>query len=176
MDRQAQNDSRILTINSGSSSIKFALFQDAAMLCLALEGSIQRIGLKDATFAFRDTLHDQHGTRSIDAMSFRSAVAFVIPWLACDRQQGISSFAAALGGLDTLVFAGGIGENASVIRSRICDELRFLKLEIDENSKSANADLISTTSSGVKVRVIRTNEQLMIARHVHDLIGTKCVV
>jgi acetate kinase len=74
------------------------------------------------------------------------------------------SFAAALGGLDTLVFAGGIGENASLIRERICDGLGFLGIELNQNRNTTNAPLISTDGGRVKVRVIRTDEELMIAR------------
>lgn len=76
------------------------------------------------------------------------------------------SFAAALGGLDTLVFAGGIGENASLVRWRICDQLGFLGIELDENRNAHSAGLISTDDSQVAVRIIRTDEELMIAKSV----------
>jgi acetate kinase len=79
-------------------------------------------------------------------------------------KKWIGSFAAALGGLDTLVFAGGIGENASLIRERICDGLGFLGIELNQNRNTTNAPLISTDGGRVKVRVIRTDEELMIAR------------
>ena len=78
----------------------------------------------------------------------------------------IGSFAAALGGLDTLVFAGGIGENVPTVRSRICDEMKFLGIDIDEAQNVANADVISTPTSQVSVRVIHTDEELMIANLV----------
>ncbi len=81
-------------------------------------------------------------------------------------RKWIGSFAAALGGLDTLVFAAGIGENAPLIRQRICDELGFLGIEIDRRRNRKNAELISPDSGQVKVRVIRTDEELMIARSV----------
>jgi acetate kinase len=79
-------------------------------------------------------------------------------------RKWIGAFAAALGGLDTLVFAGGIGENAAPVRERICDGLGFLGLELDELRNAENAPLISTDSGRVTVRVIRTDEELMIAR------------
>jgi len=79
-------------------------------------------------------------------------------------KKWIGSFAAALGGLDTLVFAGGIGENAALIRQRICDGLGFLGIELDQERNAKNAPLISPDAGGVKVRVIRTDEELMIAR------------
>jgi acetate kinase len=81
-------------------------------------------------------------------------------------KKWVGSFAAALGGLDTVVFAGGIGENAPLIRSRICDGLDFLGIELNQQGNAKNAPLISQDAGRVKVRVIRTDEELMIARSV----------
>ena len=81
-------------------------------------------------------------------------------------RKWIGSFAAALGGLDTLVFAAGIGENAPLIRKRICHELRFLGIELNQKRNAKNAPLISPDAGRVKVRVIRTDEEVMIARSV----------
>ncbi len=81
-------------------------------------------------------------------------------------RKWIGSFAAALGALDTLVFAAGIGENAPNIRKRICHELAFLGIELDSKRNAKNAPLISTDAGRVKVRVIHTDEELMIARSV----------
>ena len=78
----------------------------------------------------------------------------------------IGSFAAVLGGLDQLVFAGGIGEHASVVRARICSGLDFLGIEVDHQRNAENATLISSDVSRVKVRVIHTDEEIMIARTV----------
>ena len=75
----------------------------------------------------------------------------------------VGSMAAALGGLDTLVFAGGIGENAPAVRARICEGLEFLGIELDEGKNAANDGLISTGPGEVSVRVIRTDEESMIA-------------
>jgi acetate kinase len=69
-----------------------------------------------------------------------------------------------LGGLDTLVFAGGIGEGAPLIRERICDELGFLGIEIDQERNAKNEPLISPDAGRVRVQVIHTDEELMIAR------------
>jgi acetate kinase len=85
-------------------------------------------------------------------------------------KKWIGSFAAALGGLDTLVFAAGIGENAPLIRERICGGLGFLGLKLDPKRNAKNAPLISSDASRVKVRVIRTDEELMIARSVTRLL------
>ena len=88
-------------------------------------------------------------------------------------KKWIGAFAAALGGLDMLVFAGGIGENASTVRSRICDGLAFLGIDLDQTSNAQNALLISTDASRVKVRVIHTDEELMIAGSVMHVLATQ---
>ncbi len=86
-------------------------------------------------------------------------------------KKWIGAFAAALGGLDTLVFAGGIGENSAVVRSRVCDGLDFLGVEIDDPRNKAHAPLISTGASRAMVRIIRTDEQWMIAKSVCRILG-----
>ena len=78
-------------------------------------------------------------------------------------KKWIGSFAAALGGVDTLVFAGGIGENAAPVRERICAGLDFLGIDIDEAANSRHAPRISTETGSVTVRVIRTDEESVIA-------------
>jgi acetate kinase len=86
-------------------------------------------------------------------------------------KKWIGSFAAALGGLDTLVFAAGIGENAPAIRRRICAGLGFLGIALDGQRNARNAALISSHRARVKVRIIRTDEELMIARSVTRVLG-----
>jgi acetate kinase len=81
-------------------------------------------------------------------------------------KKWIGSFAAALGGLDTLVFSGGIGENATSVRARICDGLKFLGIELNETRNASSAPIISMDAKPVTVRVIRTDEEVMIARSV----------
>jgi acetate kinase len=78
-------------------------------------------------------------------------------------RKWIGALAAGLGGLDTLVFAGGIGENSAVIRSRICEGLGFLGIELDAAGNQAHAPVISQAGSRVTVRVIRTDEEIQIA-------------
>jgi acetate kinase len=85
----------------------------------------------------------------------------------------LGAFAAILGGLDTLVFTGGIGENAPAIRWRICEDMGFLGIHIDPNRNEMNASIISDKNSPVTVRVMKTNEELMIARHTYKLVETK---
>jgi acetate kinase len=86
-------------------------------------------------------------------------------------RKWIGSFAAALGGVDTIVFAAGIGENMPIIRARICKELGFLGVKIDANRNKKSAAMISKNASKVNVRVIRTDEELMIARSVVRLLN-----
>jgi acetate kinase len=91
-------------------------------------------------------------------------------------RKWIGSFAAALGGLDTLIFAGGIGENAPLIRTRICEELGFLGIKLNQKRNAKNALLISPNTGRVKVRVIRTDEELMIARSVCHILGASQIL
>ena len=88
-------------------------------------------------------------------------------------KKWVGSFAASLGGVDTLVFAGGIGENAPLIRARICDGLGFLGIEVQRKRNAKNAPLISPHAGRVKVRIIRTDEELMIARSVCRALSLK---
>lgn len=105
--------------------------------------------------------------RDLLAREARDARAQEAVALFCyQAKKWIGSFAAALGGLDTLVFTAGIGENAPVIRKRICDGLGFLGIELDPKRNAKNAPLISRDTGRVKVRVLRTDEELMIARSV----------
>ena len=85
-------------------------------------------------------------------------------------KKWIGAFTAVLGGLDTVVFAGGIGEHNASIRARICAGLGFLGLELDDSRNAAHAPVISSTASRVSVRVMRTNEELVIARAVSRLL------
>lgn len=80
------------------------------------------------------------------------------------------ALAAALGGLNTLVFTGGIGEHSPEIRKRICTGLEFLGITVDEEKNSANMPVVSQEKEPVVVRVIKTNEELMIARHTYNLL------
>ncbi len=84
----------------------------------------------------------------------------------------VGAYAAVLGGLETLVFSGGIGEHAPEVRARICDGLAFLGIALDNERNAANATVISTDASRVTVRVIPTDEDKMIAQTVCRLIDT----
>ena len=86
-------------------------------------------------------------------------------------KKWIGAFAAALGGLETLIFAGGIGENAPAVRTRICDGLGFLGIRLDEKRNAANEGVISAPAGAVTVRVMHTDEELMIAETVCRVLG-----
>jgi acetate kinase len=115
------------------------------------------LGVSETSSDMRDLLdHEKGDVRAAEAVA-----------LFCyQAKKWIGSFAAVLGGLDTLVFAGGIGENAAFVRSRICEGLNFLGIELDESRNAQAAPAISVTGGRVTVRVIRTDEELMIARSV----------
>lgn len=120
------------------------------------------LGVSEVSSDIRDLLAcEQEDVRAAEAIA-----------LFCYQvKKWIGSFAAALGGVDTLVFAGGIGENAPIVRQRICSGLEFLGIEFDAERNRDNAALISTDTSDTVVRVIRTDEELMIARSVSRLLG-----
>jgi acetate kinase len=88
-------------------------------------------------------------------------------------QKFVGALAAVLGGLDTLVFTGGIGEHAAPIRAGICRGLEFLGIRLDAERNAAGAAVLSPDKSPVTVRVMKTDEELMIARHTHDYIGRR---
>jgi acetate kinase len=113
------------------------------------------LGVSETSSDMRDLLdHETQDVRAAEAVA-----------LFCyQAKKWIGAFAAALGGLDTLVFAGGIGENAPVVRARICEQLDFLGVEINEARNAENTAVISADNARVTVRVIRTDEELMIAR------------
>jgi len=85
----------------------------------------------------------------------------------------LGALAAVIGGVDTLVFTAGIGENAPAIRQRICQKLSFLGIQVDRTRNNANAAIISPSEAAVTVRVMKTNEDLMMARHTYTLIHKK---
>lgn len=113
------------------------------------------LGVSETTSDMRDLLvKEAEDVRAAEAVS-----------LFCyQTKKWIGSFAAALGGVDTLVFSAGIGENCPAVRARICEGLGFLGVDLDESLNANKAGIISKSTSRVIVRVIRTNEELMIAR------------
>ena len=86
-------------------------------------------------------------------------------------KKWIGAYAAALGGIDTLVFSGGIGEQAPVIRTRMCEGLEFLGVRLDQTANRTGEAVISSPDSRVTVRVMRTDEEIQIAQSVCRFLG-----
>ena len=107
-----------------------------------------------------------------------AAAAEAVDLFCYQARKYLGGLVTALGGLDLLVFTGGIGEHAAPVRERICANLEFLGLQLDPQRNNAHDPVVSTAESRVVVRVMQTNEDLMIARHtarVLDEIGEKHV-
>jgi acetate kinase len=127
-----------------------------------------------------DLLYKRSGMLGLSGVSsdFRELLASDNPRarfavdLFCNRvARHIASLAAALGGLDGIVFTAGVGENAAPVRSAICQACAWLGLELDEAANRGHKDRISTSKSRVAAFVIKTDENLMIARHARALVG-----
>ena len=119
------------------------------------------LGVSETSSDMRDLLdHEMEDIRAAEAVAV----------FCYQAKKWIGAYAAALGGLDTLVFAGGIGESAPLIREGICDGLGFFGIELDEKRNVANDAVISAETGDVTVRVIRTDEELMIAKSVARLL------
>ncbi len=118
-----------------------------------------------------ETSSDMRELLDREAQDVRAAEAVAL--FCYQVKKWIGAFAAALGGLDTLVFAGGSGEQAPPVRARICDGLGFLGIELEESRNAANEGVISTTDSRAAVRVIRTDEERMIAEAVCRVLGLR---
>ncbi len=115
------------------------------------------LGISETSSDMRDLLNRE--TQDVRAAEAVALFCYQV-------KKWIGAFAAALGGLDQLVFAGGIGENALTVRARICEGLGFLGIELEETRNEGNEGVISPAGSRVAVRVIHTDEAQMIARSV----------
>ena len=120
------------------------------------------LGLSETSSDIRDLL-------ACEDSDVRAAEAVAL--FCYQAKKWIGSFAAALGGLDSLVFSGGIGEHAPVIRARICEGLQFLGMTIDETRNGAGDAVISTEGSRVTVRVMHTDEEREIAQSVFHVLA-----
>lgn len=120
------------------------------------------LGLSEISPDLRDLLAQE----SRDARAAEAVALFCY-----QGKKWIGAYAAALGGVEQLVFSGGIGEHAAVVRARMCEGLEFLGIRLDEGRNQANADVISSPASRVTVRVIRTDEESHIAQSVCRLLA-----
>ena len=106
----------------------------------------------------------------LDREAVDAAAATAVELFCYQARKFLGALAAVLGGLDTLVFTAGIGENSAPVRQRICAGLDFIGIELDPRANEANAPVISSDGSRVVVRVMKTDEDLMIARHTRSLV------
>lgn len=119
------------------------------------------VGVSETSGDVRDLLaREASDQRAADALALFSY----------EIKKRIGAYTAILGGLDTLIFAGGIGENAAEVRARACAGLELLGIRLDAEKNAQNAAVISADDSRVTVRVIRTNEELMVAQATHRVI------
>ncbi len=131
----------------------------------------QMVNHQSGLLGVSETSSDLRDLLAAEAVDVRAAEAVAL--FCYQVKQWIGAFSAALGGLDLLVFSGGIGENAAPIRARICAGLCFLGIELDESRNTNAAGLICTDVSRVAVRVIKTDEELMIARSVQRALAIR---
>ena len=129
----------------------------------------EMVSFQSGLLGLSETSSDMRDLLECEARDVRAAEAIAV--FCYQVKKWIGSFAAALGGLDTLVFAGGIGENCPSVRARICAGLGFLGVGLHEAHNAANAGVISEDTGKVAVRVIRTDEELMIAGTVCRVLG-----
>ena len=127
------------------------------------------INLKSGMLGISETSSDMHDLLALEKDDVRAVEAIAL--FCYQAKKWIGSFSAALGGLDTLVFAGGIGENSPEIRTRICKGLEFLGIELNTKQNEANAPVISTKNGKATIRVIHTDEEWMIAKTVNEIIN-----
>ena len=123
------------------------------------------LGLSETSSDMRDLL-------SRESVDIRAAEA--VAFFCYQTRKWICALAGALEGLDTLIFAGGIGENASEIRARICAGLSFLGIHLDSDRNEASNPVISRDGGPVTVRVMRTDEESIIAKSVCRVLGINC--
>jgi acetate kinase len=129
----------------------------------------EMVNFQSGLLGVSETSSDMRDLLDRETQDVRAAEAVAL--FCYQVKKWIGAFAAALGGLDTLIFAGGIGENAPTVRARICGGLEFFGIELEENLNMANAGVISSEISRVPVRVIRTDEEWMIAKTVCRVLG-----
>jgi acetate kinase len=127
------------------------------------------VNFESGLLGLSETSSDMHVLLKQETEDVRAAEA--VDLFCYQVKKWIGAFAAALGGLDTLIFSGGIGEHAPSIRSRICSEMEFLGIELEENKNISNEAVISKQASRVIVRVVHTDEEWMIANSVCLVLG-----
>jgi acetate kinase len=119
------------------------------------------LGVSGSSSDMRDLLGQTGSAAATDAIELYCYIA----------RKHFGALASALGGVDTIVFTGGIGEHAAPIRDRICGGLEHLGVRLDPRRNAAGEAVISRSESRVTVRVMATDEDVVIARHVRRLLA-----
>ncbi len=140
---------------------------------LTISQFYEMVNRKSGLLGVSETSSDMRDLLTAEAHDARAAEAVAL--FCYQAKKWIGAFAAALGGLDTLVFAGGIGENAPQVRARICEGLGFLGLVLDDLRNMETTGVVSSYTSRVTVRVIHTDEELMLARSLDRLLKSTAV-
>ncbi len=135
---------------------------------LTTEQFDQLINQQSGMLGISESSSDMRELLALEETDSRAADA--IAMFCYQTKKWIGSYAAVLDGLDTLVFSGGIGENCDSIRSRICRGLSFLGIKIDDALNSQQASVISLPDSCVTVRVVKTDEELLMAQSVYQFL------
>jgi acetate kinase len=131
----------------------------------------QMINKKSGLLGVSETSSDMRDLLQKEAGDLRAAEAVAL--FCYQAKKWIGALTAALGGIDTLVFAGGIGEHSPEVRGRICEGLGSFGIEIDSEKNGSNAPIISSDKSRATVRVIPTDEELFIAQCAARLFPAK---
>ena len=119
---------------------------------------------KSGLLGLSDLSNDMRTLEASDSLEARQAIDYFVFRI----QRELGGMAAAMGGIDGLVFCGGIGENSAFIRDRVCERTAWMGIEIDYKKNDAHAQVISTEMSRTTVMVIPTNEELVIARAARE--------
>jgi acetate kinase len=104
-----------------------------------------------------ENISDPRAKRAIDVFCYR-------------LQKLIGGYVSALEGLEIIIFTAGIGENSPLVRAKICESLKYLGLELDEEKNQRSAEEISTKNSKIRVLVLKTNEELQMVREAKELL------
>ncbi|MGH7767535.1 MAG: acetate/propionate family kinase [Candidatus Binatia bacterium] len=134
---------------------------------MSVEQFHEMVNSRSGLFGISETSPDMRDLLAAEKNDSRAADAVAL--FCYQTKKWLGAFAAALGGLDTLVFAGGIGENSPEIRARICRGLEFLGIELDRDRNHASDPVISKAGGKATVRVIRTDEEIQIAKAVRKV-------
>ncbi|OHA79729.1 MAG: acetate kinase [Candidatus Yonathbacteria bacterium RIFCSPHIGHO2_01_FULL_44_41] len=134
---------------------------------LSVDSVSHLINYESGLLGVSETSSDMHDLLEREATDERAKEA--INLFCYEAKKRIGAYAAALGGVETIIFTGGMGEAAPRIRKRICEGLEFLGVMIDEVRNNSNENIISNSSAPVCVRVMHTNEEIVIARIASEL-------